>query len=368
MKAKFHFVLALLAPLALFVRVQSFFHDHRTTPEFYSLIKIIDLNPEGQGFRSPVSPGWMAYDHRTETFWVGNPGDQDVVVLDAIEYNIRVILPNLLETKHIAFSERFALVADSAAQQIKVFDKVDYALLQTLEITGNPQAVYIDPVSGALWALVSDSIEGMQYQVFSANPLWNPERYDPVPLTKLTLPVWGTPPAKAGFGGIFSGNLYQPINGVIYVINLHYRVIVYSIPLPIAGTTSITSICYDLKAGNLVVATDTPQVLFVSIYDQSIQAIIDTLGPTDQCSIAEIVNRGYLANTDSENENTGLVTVLDLSEKFLLQNFTQAAPATESPAQRLATVSYPGSTEVWTFSIPENAVLVYEWIRHVSDS
>jgi hypothetical protein len=332
------------------------------TPEVYTPIKAINLSVAGctpNGEASEVAQQhWFAYDDCSKAVWFGNNNAENVVVLDAEDYTIRVILPYVTDPHVIAFSDTLAFVTDYAKNQVRIYDKEKYTLEQVLSVSGGPDAVYWDSVTGGLWVTTKQTNSLLVFL-----PLVGTDgTYQALPTSTISLPRQSAT-SVPGVGVLTSGVLYQPVDNVIYVVNVHFRTIVSSIFLPLFPG-AIRSIGLDTVAGNLVVGTNAKVVYLVSTYDSSIQATISVLGTVNECAIPltagtkptnPALQRAYFA--DSE----GLIDVIDLQQQYLQQNFT-TAPFVAT--QTLTALGYPDSTEIWVYDEEDNAIIVYEWNRH----
>lgn len=313
--------------------------DNHFVQEVYSPIKVLNLstcNGNTQG-------GWVFYDCETETVWVAP--DSNTVVLDAEQYMIRAIMPQIGHAKDITFTDAVALVADSSQQQIRIYDKFNLGLIQIINLPSAPRATYWDQASKNLWVAVTNSL-----LCFGANPRWNPQPFNPVAIATVTLNS-----GPMGKGILTLGNLYQPVANTISVLNLHAKTIVNTIYLPYAPIPqNISDICLDVETGNMLITTDSNMAFLISTFDDSVQAQIPLGGSSGECAVLGDIRRAYIANQE------GFVDVIDMDSQYLLQNFST------SPFQSdlsLTAINYESSTEIWTYN-QQNLVVVYEWNRH----
>ena len=154
--------------LPLFTCHATSFHDYVEDyergifAEVYSLIKVLDLSSATSIVNPPSSSnlntsGWLAFDSETKTAWVSHPQGGNVIVLDTDEYNIRVIIPYISSPKMISFSNQLAFILDESKNQVRIYDKNNYALLQILNTLGKPYGLYWDRISGSLFVTVQNA-------------------------------------------------------------------------------------------------------------------------------------------------------------------------------------------------------------------
>lgn len=324
--------------------------------ETYIPIETINLNVGGyQGDHGD----WVAYDADTKTIWLSHGPDQNVIILDTDLYNVRAVVPYVTKGNGITFTKNFALVADNEADTVRIYDKSDLSLKQVLETPGGPDGVYWDSGSNSIWVTMDDTSSVLQ---FIPAPTGEPRPYNPFPAANISLITPVTTGSKGPDVGVLVNDrfLFQPIDTVLNVIDIHYQYVANVFTLPFegvggAGSAGATAkgLAFDPQTGNILVGTNWNESFLVSSFDGSIVATIDLPGPVDESVIVREARRGYQA------DKLGFFDVIDLDAGRLLQS-VPTAPG----AHTLTAIQYEQSTEVWSYQDQYNQVVVYEWIHH----
>jgi len=318
--------------------------------ETYNLSTTISLDPAGSIFGHG---DWVAYDSDTETVWLSHQPDSNVVVLDALQDRIRVILPNVKSGNGITFNRIFAFVADYDYQSVLVYHKRNYYLVQNLSTPGGPDGVYWDTVNKALWVALDDS---KTIARFSSVVGWSHEDhfvthrlpFQPNASANITLNTTVNPSAGPDVGVYVSeyDRIYQPIDALINVIDTKEKRIIATWSLP-PGSGNAKGISYDSVTRHLVLGTSTNKVFIVSAVNGSVAATIPVPGAIDASFVDSVNRRAFFG------DKTGVIDVINLDTNTLLQSFL-----THISAHTLA-VKCTSPYKVWSYFDQANAVGVF---------
>lgn len=265
-----------------------------TNPTQYRLVKTIDL-PGAKGGHGD----WVTFDRATNTIWVAQAPNHDVVVIDAKTNTVKKVIEGVEEGNGIALSDRDAFLADGKGNKVVVVDKRSFAKVAELSDVGKtPDGVYWEPKAQRLWVAADDD---NQLSVFKATG----KGFEKVAAFKLE-----PNPAKDGpdVGTFVSvhDRIYQPVDNKIDVIDAKTMKIetVWSPGI----TKSAKTIVYDPKSDHLIVGTTDKDVLILNAKDGKVVATVPVDGAVDQSVVDSADRRAYVG------DKAGHVDVIDLDQ------------------------------------------------------
>jgi DNA-binding beta-propeller fold protein YncE len=267
-------------------------------PTQYQLVKTIDLPGDKGGHGD-----WVAFDRDTNTVWLAQAPDHQIVVIDAKTNAVKKTIEGIEEGNGITFSNRDAFLADGKGNKVVVVDKRSFAKAAELTDVGKtPDGVYWEPKSERLWVAADDDD---QLTVFKfANGKFE----------KTTSFKLNPNPAKDGPDvGIFvpsQDRIYQPVDNKVDVIDAKTMKIETVWDPGVKGSTK--SIAYDPKTDHLIVGTTDKNVLILNAKTGAVVATIPVAGSVDQSVIDESARRAYVG------DKAGHVDVIDLDANKLV--------------------------------------------------
>lgn len=267
-------------------------------PTQYTLIKTIDL-PGAKGGHGD----WVTFDRATNTVWLAQAPQHNVVVIDAKTNTIKKVIGDIEEGNGIALSKHDAFLADGKGNKVVVLNKRTFAKVAELTDVGKtPDGVYWNARSGMLWVAADDD---NQLTVFKAEK----KGFKKISSFKLE-----PNPAKDGPDvGILvasRGRVYQPVDNKVDVINDKTMKIETVWSPNVKGSTK--SIAYDAKTGHLVVGTTDNAVLIMNAKDGKVVATIAVAGKVDQSVVDGRARRAYVG------DKAGHIDVIDLDTNKLI--------------------------------------------------
>jgi len=311
--------------------------------ETYNLIETIDLTPAGN---FTGHGDWVAYDRDTETVWLSHQPAANVVVLDAFLNRIRVIIPNVQSGNGIHFNWEYAFVADYGTESVKIYDKRNYLLLQTLSTPGGPDGVYWDPQSQALWVALDDSKSIAQFMALQPRSIDGPFEGSPRANISLFTNVTNSAGPDIGVYVAELNRIYQPIDNFINVIDVTKRKIEETWELNFTG--SAKGISFDPVTTSLILGTSVGKAFIVNARTGNATAIIPLPGAIDESAVDFFHRRAFLG------DKAGYFDVIDLENNSLQQSVPTAVAA-----HTLAITWNEEEVKVWSYFDQENKVGVY---------
>jgi len=269
-----------------------------TSPTQYQLIKTIDL-PGGKGGHGD----WVTFDRDTNTVWLAQAPDHDVVVIDAKTNTVKKVIDGIEEGNGIALSEHDAFLADGKGNKVVVIDKRNFGKVAEITDVGKtPDGVYWQPDARRLWVVSDDDNELSVFKPAVSS-------FEKVASFKLQ-----PNPAKDGPDvGTFVASrdsIYQPVDNKVDVINAKTMKIRAVWSPGVKGSTK--TIVYDPKSGHLLVGTTDKDVVILDAKDGRVIATIPVAGSVDQSVVDELARRAYVG------DKAGHVDVIDLDTNQLL--------------------------------------------------
>lgn len=220
---------------------------------------------------------WVAYDAPTNTVWLAQSPDNNVVVIDAATNTVKATIAGIGNANGIALTSQYAFVADVTRGTLDVIDKSTYAaVLPPIAVPGTtPDSVtYISSTNEI--AVASDDA--------------NTEYFYNATTFALTATLQLTPnPAAAGPDvAIYVASkdlLYQPDDTQVDVIDPHTHAIVATRVLLTTG--SVKPGVYDKVTNTFLFGTTNKQVLVVDGDTGAVKSTIAIPGSVDQAAIAD---------------------------------------------------------------------------------
>jgi len=289
---------------------------------------------------------WVAYDGDTDTVWLSHQPDSNVVVLDNFLNRIRLIIPNVGSGNGIAFNGLWTFVADYASETVKIYNKFNYRLIQTLSTPGGPDGVYWDSKSKALWVTLDDSSSIAQFMtVLYPNITYGP--FEVSPRANITLNTTVAPSAGPDVGVYVAelDRIYQPIDNFINVIDVTKRKINATWTLPFTG--SAKGISFDPITTSLILGSSVGKAFIVNALNGNVIATIQLPGAIDESAVDYFHRRAYLA------DKAGSFDVINL------EDHTFQSVSTASGAHTLAITWTEKWVKVWSYFDQTNKVGVY---------
>lgn len=267
-------------------------------PTEYTLVKTIDLPGDKGGHGD-----WVAFDTATDTVWLAQAPDHNVVVIDAKTNRIKKVIDGIEEGNGIALSAHDAFLADGKGNKVVVVDKRSYAKKAVLTDVGKtPDGLYWDARAGMLWVAADDDNQLTEFKA-------GKDGFKKVGSLKLE-----PNPAKDGPDvGTFvaaQGRIYQPVDNKVDVIDARTMKIATVWDPGVKGSTK--TIAYDAKSGHLVIGTTDQAVLIADAKDGKVIARVAVAGAVDESVVDGSARRAYVG------DKAGHVDVIDLDTNTLI--------------------------------------------------
>lgn len=101
---------------------------------------------------------WVTYDPATQTVWLAQSPDNEVVVIDARTNTVKATIPGVNNGNGIAITPQYAFVADPVKNVVDVIDKHTYQIVGTVAATGtNLDGVVYAPNVGEVFVASDDA-------------------------------------------------------------------------------------------------------------------------------------------------------------------------------------------------------------------
>ncbi|HZS83794.1 MAG TPA: hypothetical protein VFA50_13045 [Stellaceae bacterium] len=256
----------------------------------YKLVKTIDLPGDKGGHGD-----WTTFDPGTNTVWISQSPDHNVVVIDAVAMTVKGVIPGIEEGNGIALTPRYGFLADAKGGVVVVVDKKSLKKVATLHPQGKePDSVnYLAKEDEIFVNAESDDIT-----IFKAKPPF-------AEVTHFRLPP---DPPKDGLDVALyvpaKNRLYQPIDNVVDVIDpAHWKVTASWKP---GFEGSAKPIVYDGKTGHFILGTTAKKMLVLDGRSGKVLAEIPVQGAVDETVLDEKARRAFVG------DKAGVVEVIDL--------------------------------------------------------
>ncbi|MBU6492203.1 MAG: hypothetical protein KGK15_16655 [Burkholderiales bacterium] len=276
----------------------------------YHLVKTINL-PGAKGGHGD----WVAYDPQTETVWLSQAPDHNVVVIDANKLDVKATIPDVAVGNGIDINHKYAFIADAKPNKLVVINKRTYKKVADVDSGGKgPDGVNVDTRTG---------------KVFVANDDTNSEAVfeGKAPFKRLT--VFKLKPEDSKDGPDVAlyvrslDRLYQPVGSDIDVINPNTNKIVAVWNFGVKSTAK--GGIYDTKTKHLIFGTGDKKMLVIDATTGKLVTTIPVAGPVDQTAVDIAKRRAFIG------DKTGNIEVVDLDTNQVVDHI-----ATEKNMHTLA--------------------------------
>jgi len=262
----------------------------------YKLVKTIDLLGDKGGHGD-----WTTFDAATQTVWLSQSPDHNVVVIDANSMTIKGVIPGIEDGNGIAITSADAFLSDNKGDVTVVVDKRTLKKVATLKPIGKgPNGTVYDPKAGVVF-VTTDSDDA---NVFSAKP----------PFKMVAHFRLQPDPAKDGPDvGLYvrsKDRLYQSVDNVVDVINPNNDKVLEVWKPGIQGSGK--PIVYDHKTNHFILGTTDKKMLVLDGNTGSVVAEIAVQGAVDETVIDERARRAYVG------DKAGVIEVIDLDQNKIV--------------------------------------------------
>jgi len=257
----------------------------------YKLVKTIEL-PGSKGGHGD----WVAFDRQTDTVWLSQSPDHQVVVVDAKALAVKGVIPGVANGNGIAVTPRYAFLADADGNDVVVVDKVTLKNVATLKPQGKtPDGVVYDWRADRIYVTCDDSND---MTVFKGKPPFaqighiqlqpNPDKDGP------DVPLYVGSKKK----------IYQPVHNVVDVVDPATNTVATIWKPDVKGDTK--PMVYDSKTNHLFMGTTDKVMLVLDADSGATIASIPLKGSVDETAIDEAARRAYVG------DKAGNIEVIDL--------------------------------------------------------
>lgn len=264
----------------------------------YKLIKTIDL--PGKGGHGD----WVTFDPKTDTVWLAQSPDSNVIVIDARKLEIKAVIPDIVDGNGIATDGKFAFVTDATNNKLNVIDETTFKRIASVDTSGKkPDGVAIDTRRGNVYVGNDDSntttvFQGKPHfkQIGSIQLQPNPAKDGPD--VNLYVPELD--------------RVYQPVDNVVDVINPNTAKVeaVWDFGLKKAAKPMV----YDSKAKHLIIGSRDKKILIVDPKGKLLDSIPFEGGKIDEIAIDVKQRRLFLGDKD------GSLEVIDLDSNQVVDH------------------------------------------------
>lgn len=298
----------------------------------YTLVKTIDLPGKTGGHGD-----WVTYDPETQTVWLAQSPDHNVVVIDANALTVKNTITGVDSGNGIDLDHRYAFVADATSGKLVVVNKRTFEKVASVDSGGKtPDGVNIDTHSGNIFVANDDS---NNEAVFESKPPFK------------LLNVFKLKPEDSKDGPDVAlyvhslDRLYQPVGGNIDVIDPNTRKILDVLDFGVKSDAK--GGIYDSKTNHLIFGTGDKKMLVVDASTGKLVTAIPVAGAVDQTAIDPDKRRAFVG------DKTGNIEVIDLDSNTVVDHI-----ATEKNVHTL-TVD-PQTHRIFVYLNASNKVGVYE--------
>jgi DNA-binding beta-propeller fold protein YncE len=298
----------------------------------YELIKTIDLPGTAGGHGD-----WVTYDPDTETVWLAQAPDHNVIVLDANKLSVKATISGIDVGNGIDINKTYAFVTDATPGKLVVVDKRTFKKVASIDSGGKtPDGVNIDTRNGKVFVANDDS---NNEAVFESKPPFK------------LIDTFKLKPEDAKDGPDVAiyvrslDRLYQPVGGNIDVIdpNTNKILAVWDFGVKSDAKGGI----YDSKTNHLIFGTGDKKMLVVDAANGKLVTTIPVAGAVDQTAIDAEKRRAFVG------DKTGNIEVVDLDTNQVVDHI-----ATEKNMHTL-TVD-PKTHRLFVYLNASNKVGVFE--------
>jgi DNA-binding beta-propeller fold protein YncE len=247
----------------------------------YKLIKTISLPGDKGGHGD-----WVTFDRQTDTVWLAQSPDHNVVVIDAKTMTVKGVVPGIANGNGIAVTPQYAFLAYADHNDVVVVDKNSLKIAARPKPQGKtPDGVAYDWRSDLVYVACDDSND---MTVFRGKP--------PFPrIAHIRLrpnPDKDGPDVPTYVGA--KKRVYQPVHNVVDVIDPATNTIATIWKPDVRGDTK--PMAYDAKTNRLFMGTTDKKMLVLDADSGTVVASIPLKGSADETAIDESVRRAYVGD------------------------------------------------------------------------
>jgi DNA-binding beta-propeller fold protein YncE len=257
----------------------------------YQLVKTIDLPGTVGGHGD-----WVAYDPQTETIWLAQAPDHNVVVIDANKLAVKATIPGIDVGNGIDFNDTYAFVTDATPNKLVAINKKSFDKVASVDTGGKtPDGVNVDTHTGKIFVANDDS---NTEAVFDGKP----------PFARSE--VFKLKPEDAKDGPDVAlyvkqlDRLYQPVGSNIDVIDPNTNKILAVWDFGVK--TAVKGSVFDSKTHHLIFGSADKKMLVVDAASGKLVTTIPVAGSVDQTTIDVAKRRAFVG------DKTGNLEVIDL--------------------------------------------------------
>jgi DNA-binding beta-propeller fold protein YncE len=262
----------------------------------YKLVKTIDLPGDKGGHGD-----WTTFDPQTNTVWLSQSPDHNVVVIDAATNEVKGVVPGIEDGNGIAVTPEYAFLSDNKGNVTVVVDKHSLQKVATLRPEGKgPNGTTYVSKTGHVYI----STDSNDMTVFKAK-----QPFDQVAHFRLR-----PDPAKDGPDVALyvaaKDRLYQPDDNSVDVIDPGSNKVVAVWKPGIEGQAK--PVVYDGKTNHFLLGTTDLKMLVLDGNSGKALASVPVKGKVDETVIDEGARRAYVG------DKAGLIEVIDLDSNKVI--------------------------------------------------
>jgi DNA-binding beta-propeller fold protein YncE len=262
----------------------------------YRLVKTIDLPGDKGGHGD-----WVAFDPDTDTVWLAQSPDHNVVVIDANTNTVKGVIAGISNGNVVTLTPNYAFMDDADGNLVTVVDKRTLQQIGTFKPQGKtPDSMVFDGKANRMYITADDSND---VTVVKAEPPFEQVAH------------FALQPAHAKDGPDVAllvatqDRIYQPDDNVLDVIDTKTNRVVAVWKPAVKGDTK--SLVYDAKTKHLFMGTTDKKMLVLDAVSGHVVATIPLLGAADETTIDESARRAYVG------DKAGVIEVIDLDKNAL---------------------------------------------------
>ncbi|HTU54078.1 MAG TPA: hypothetical protein VMF62_08915 [Acetobacteraceae bacterium] len=256
----------------------------------YKLIKTIQL-PGNQGGHGD----WVTFDPDTETVWLSQSPDHNVVVVNARTMSVEHVIHGIKDGNGNAVTPAYAFLSDNGGNVTVVVDKRTFEKVATLHPQGKgPNGTVFDPKTDTV-LVTTDSDDATVFSAQKPFAVVGHFRLQPDPAKDGPDVGLYVPPLD---------RVYQPVDNDVDVIDLNTRTITQVLKPGIKGTAK--PLVYDQKTDRFILGTTDMKMLVLDGKTGNVVASIPVSGKVDETVIDEAARRAFVG------DKAGKVEVIDL--------------------------------------------------------
>lgn len=263
----------------------------------YRLLKTIDLPGDKGGHGD-----WVAFDADTNTVWLAQSPDHNVVVIDAGANSVKGVISGIGDGNVIVLTPKFAFMDDAASNLVTVVDKHSLQRVGTFRPQGKtPDGMVFDAAANRIFVTADDTND---VTVVSAEPPFGqvahftlqPQHAKDGPDVPLLVPALR--------------RIFQPDDNIVDVIDASSNKVLTVWRPGAKGDTR--SMVFDARTRHLFMGTTGKEMLVLESGSGKVVATIPLQGPVDETTIDEAVRRAFVG------DKAGVVEVVDLDKNAVV--------------------------------------------------